>query len=460
MIFIFTFIILVSSVLLPVGAASKDTSTYDIEAPKYEPEICLLVNADTDTVIYAKNANQISAPASLTKLVTAMVCLSKCSDLNTKITCAPAAVDSILGTGSSIAGLYGNEKTTFEMLLYCLFLPSANDAAAVLAYHFGNGKTEAFVEEMNQYVTNLGCKNTHFANPHGLDDESVKGYNNTTQNQTTASDMYLIAKEALKSSVIQKISSKYGKTMPKTNKSDERYLYNTNALLNNYSYYYYENAVGLKTGTTDKAGACLITSAVKNGYTYIAIAMRGKTDYQLDGEGRNTAFLMCRYMLRWAFQNMQMKVLADTARNMGEVKVEYGRGYDYVSLIPSDTISAVVKNDITIDDMTVVLDKDFPESVKAPIKAGDTVGKAKLMYGKIEIADITLVAQCDVKKNYLWATFHWVEELVSSKAFIVIVLIVIIVLIVLYNGTKKKRAAAKRRKNSAQVIKDYSKLSK
>ena len=123
------------------------------------------------------------------------------------------------------------EKTTVEMLLYCLFLPSANDAAAVLAESFGaDGKTENFVAKMNSFVQGLGCENTQFANAHGLDDESVKGFDSPTQNRTTASDMYLIAKKALESDVIVKISSKYGKTMPKTNKSDVRYLYNTNYL--------------------------------------------------------------------------------------------------------------------------------------------------------------------------------------------------------------------------------------
>ncbi len=467
LIFIISFLIILSSVSV-IALAEEETPKvktangyYDIDAPEYESEICLLVNSDTDTVIYSKNADMITAPASLAKIVTALVVLSKGDSLDTQITCSKAAIDSLLGTGSSIAGLLADEIVSLEMLLYCLFLPSANDAAIVLAEHYGNGDVQAFVDEMNAFCNNLGCKDTFFANPHGLDDESVVGFNKTTQNQTTASDMYIISKEALKNDNIKKISSKYGKTMPPTNKhAEERYLYNTNALLNDYSYYYYEGAVGLKTGTTDKAGACLISSATKDGYTYISIAMKGNLDYFDEGEARNTAYLTCRYMLRWAFSNMKMKVLADESYNMGEVAVKFGRGNDYVGIVPESDITAVVHKDIGIDDMTVKLADDFPTEIKAPVKTGDPVGKAVLMYNGVKITDVSLIAQQDVKKNHLWAMFSWVEKLMSSKVFIVILVLVIVAFVVYFVSTKNNRRRKKRRKNKVDVIKDYSKLAK
>ena len=438
--------------------AKSDSMVYDIDPPKYESEIALLVNVDTDTVIYSKNADKITAPASLTKIVTALVVLEKGDPLSKKITCSKEAVDSILGTGSSIAGLYAGEKTTLEMLLYCLFLPSANDAAAVLAYHYGEGDEQKVVNQMNEYVKKLGCENTYFSNPHGLDDESTKGFDSDKQSRTTANDMYIIAKHALKNETIKKISSKYGKTMPKTNKSDVRYLYNTNPLLNDYSYYYYPGAVGLKTGTTDKAGACLISSATKNGYTYISIAMRGVRDYYLDGEARNTAYLTCRYMLKWAFENMEMKVLADTDRILGEVKVKYGRGYDYVSLVPSEPIKAVVLNEVTIDDVVVSYPTGFPDEVKAPIEEGEEIGKAELLYGDVVIGEVMLSAGHTVKKNHIWAMFNWVVTLVKSPAFYIALIVMAILLCMFFTTTKKQRKQKKRQKNTINVVKDYSKL--
>ncbi len=467
LIFIFSFILLIQSFSV-VCFATDETDVkvttdgvYDIDPPDYEAEIALLVNADTDTVIYGKNADEITAPASLTKIVTALVVLSKNDSFDTEITCSREAIDSLLGTGSSVVGLLADEIVPLEMLMYCLMLPSANDAAVVLAEHYGNGDVQAFVDEMNEYCKSIGCENTFFANPHGLDDESIEGFNGTTQNQTTANDMYLIAKEAIKNDVLMEISKKYGKTMPPTNKyNEERYLYNTNALLNDCNPHYYEFAEGLKTGTTDKAGSCLVTTAENNGYTYIAIAMKGGRSYFENGQAMNTAFTTCRYMLQWAFDNVELKTIADNTYNVGEIAVEFGRGNDHVALVPSSDVNAVVHSDITIDDMKVVFSDDFPSKIPAPVKKGDVVGTAYIMYGDILISEVTLVAQDDVEKNHLWAMFNWIQKLANSKTFllmVVVVIVVVIIFVLFINNNRKKR---KRKNNRVTIIKDYSKLAK
>lgn len=471
LIFINCLILIALTLVMPVGAAETEDNKiktygegYLLPKQGFETEIALLVNADTDTIIFSKNADKLTAPASLTKLVTAMVALNECKDLQKVIKCSYDAIHSLDGTGSSVAGLLVDEEVTLEMLLFCLFLPSANDAAAVIAEHFGGGDTQVFIDKMNAFVQELGCKNTYFANAHGLDDESVKGYEAATQNRTTARDMYLIAKEALKNDTIVAMSSKYGKTMPATNKSDVRYLYNTNPLLNDVSPYYYNGAVGLKTGTTDKAGCCLISSATKDGYTYISIAMRGVDDYYYkadDGtviEQANTAYLMCRYMLRWAFSNIQMKTITDENYILAEAAVKFGRGSDYVGLVTNKTVNAVVHNALSMDDFKVVLDKNFSKELDAPVEKGDVVTTASIMYDSVVIAQVELVAYQTVKKNYLWAAFSWMDGVAKFAFLIILVLVAAIVLLVF--GTRKKRARKKRRKNQPKVIKDYSNLSR
>ena len=470
LIFINCFILIALSLVTPAFAAEEEDDGvktfgegYAIEKVDYETEIALLVNADTDTVVYSKNADKITAPASLTKLVTAMVALEECNDLQTVITCSYDAIHSLDGTGSSVAGLLVDEKVTLEMLLFCLFLPSANDAAAVIAEHFGNGDSRVFVEKMNNFVNELGCKNTYFANPHGLDDESVKGYVAETQNRTTARDMYLIAKKALENDTIAYMTSKYGKTMPKTNKSDVRYLYNTNPLLNDVSPYYYEGAIGLKTGTTDKAGCCLISSATKDGYTFISIAMRGNDKYYYEPaklNNANTAYLMCRHMLRWAFSNIKMKTIADSNYVLAEVGVKFGRGSDYVGLVSAGPVNTVIHRDLAVDDLTVKLDASFPKVIDAPVEKGEKITTASLMYENVKIADVELVAYQTVKKNYLWAAFSWAEEIASSKYFLLIVSVLVIAIIAVLKGTKKKRKRKKRLKGQINVVKDYSNLAR
>ena len=188
--------------------------------------------------------------------------------------------------------------------------------------------------------------------------------------------------------------------------------------------------------------------------------MKGTFDWFDSGKPRNTAFVTCRYMLQWAFDNMKMKVLADETYNVGEVAVKFGRGNDYVAVVPKSDITAVVHEDISVDDMTVKYHDSFPSEVKAPVKQGDEIGKADLMYNGIKIAEITLIAQQDVKKNYIWAMFSWVEKLMSSKIFVIILIVVIVLVVLYFVGTKNNRRRKKRRKSRVDIVKDYSKLAK
>ena len=110
--------------------------------------------------------------------------------------------------------------------------------------------------------------------------------------------------------------------------------------------------------------------------------------------------------------------------------------------------------------MKIKFAEDFPEQVDAPVKKGDVIGKAELLYDGVHIADLTLVAQDDVKKNYLWATFNWLEKIMSSKAFIITVIVIAVVLVILFFATKNERRRRKRRKNRIDIVKDYSKLAK
>ena len=186
--------------------------------------------------------------------------------------------------------------------------------------------------------------------------------------------------------------------------------------------------------------------------------MRGVLDYSDGVKEYNSAYLMCRYMLRWAFSNIKMKIVADNNYIMGEVGVKYGRGADYVGLVPKENIAVVIHEDLTIEDLTLALPENFPESVPSPIEKGEKVGTGQLMYDGVVVANVDLVAYQTVKKNYLWAAFNWIEGIATSKVFLVFIVIVIVVVIVLFFGTKNQRKKKKRRKNTIEVVKDYSKL--
>lgn len=166
--------ILIASVLCTMPAYANYNAVYEKsltdsgDNPIYA-QIYLLVNLDNDTVIFEKDADKQAAPASLTKIMTATVVLENCKDLDEEVEASYEAIHLLDGTGSSIVGLEPGEKMSIKNLLYCLLVRSGNDAANVLAMHVG-GSIEGFVKMMNDKAAALGCKNTHFANVHGLDD--------------------------------------------------------------------------------------------------------------------------------------------------------------------------------------------------------------------------------------------------------------------------------------------------
>ena len=134
-------------------------------------DIVLLVSLDNGAVIFDKNADKVTAPASLTKITTAILTIENCADLDEVITIKQSSINAIAGTNSSTAGLKVGEEISIRNLLYCMMVKSANEAAVALADYIGGGSVANFVQMMNDFVMDMGCENTHFDNPHGLDSD-------------------------------------------------------------------------------------------------------------------------------------------------------------------------------------------------------------------------------------------------------------------------------------------------
>lgn len=217
----------------------------------------LLIDMDTEQVLYEQAADEQRYPASITKIMTALLTLEAVGrgelDLNDVITMDDAALAD-LTPDSSTAGLQAGEEITVRNLLYCLLLASANEAANALAIAVA-GDIPTFVEQMNQRAQELGMSGTHFVNPHGL---------HSDDHYTTARDIFKMAKQAMTHATFREIVSTGTYTVPATNLSGERTLYNTNALLTSALHpgYTYSGTIGIKTGSTGQAGYCL-TAAVE-----------------------------------------------------------------------------------------------------------------------------------------------------------------------------------------------------
>ncbi|HEY2811126.1 MAG TPA: D-alanyl-D-alanine carboxypeptidase family protein [Rhabdochlamydiaceae bacterium] len=229
----------------------------------------ILMNAETGAVLYEKNAHQPMFPASITKIVTALYALEKKTDLSLKdvivadnetvATVAPH-VRRVAGSkhpshrleyGGTHMGIKVGEALSFEVLLYGLMLASGNDAANTIA-HYVSGSVPQFMHEVNAYAKSKGCTQTHLCNPHGLP---------WPDHVTTAYDMALLAREAVKNPLLCKIVKTVKCTRPATNMQPESFLYQHNALVKPGSKFYYPKAMGIKTGYTSAGGYTIVAAA-------------------------------------------------------------------------------------------------------------------------------------------------------------------------------------------------------
>lgn len=222
-------------------------------------DCALLINANTGKVVYAKNENVRHANASTTKIMTCILALENCK-LNEKVTFSPYAAS------IEPSKLYANAGEVFYLkdLLYSLMLPSHNDTAVAIAEHV-SGSTSKFVDLMNKKAAAIGCTNTHFATPNGLD----FGYDH----YTTASDLAKIARYAIKRNMFRKLISTGYYSFSNLNTGRTYYIGTTNALLGNLP-----GVQGMKTGYTNKAGYCFVgLSYSQKGNTYISVVLGGSS---------------------------------------------------------------------------------------------------------------------------------------------------------------------------------------
>lgn len=337
------------------------TSTYASTIPDTYSSACLLMEESTGKILYSKNANSIMYPASTTKIMTAILTLEKCNLSDTAVVSHNAVFS--IPSGYSTASLVEGEVLTIEQLLNVLLIPSANDAAVVLAEHIA-GSVEAFSDMMNAKAVELGCLNTHFINPNGIHNEN---------HYSTAYDLALIGKYAMQFPTFKEISSKTRYTLPITNaySKEDRIFNTTNDLIKpNYSSsptnYYYKYATGGKTGYTDPAGQCIVATATKDNISLIAVTLHG--DFTEDNLSQRA--LDCKALFEYGFNNFSMVSIAQKGDVASNMKVPNAtKDSSSLDLLYSDDIYAFVPNGFDTSSVTpnIKLSSTF-----API-AQDTV---------------------------------------------------------------------------------------
>ena len=332
---------IISAVCL--GKVDVKAADYWPDAPETLSPSVILMEESTGTILYEKNSDEAHYPASITKIMTTLLALEN-GNLSDMVTFSDDAINNTEGSG--IARDYG-EQMTLEQCLYGVMLESANECAYAVAEHVG-GTVENFVDMMNAKAKELGCTNTHFANPHGLQDEN---------HYTTAHDMALIAQAAYQNETFRIIIGTKMYTIPPTNKhAEETVLRNHHDMLCTYHNanrkYLYPYCVGGKTGYTATANSTLVTYAEKDGMTLICVVMNTQSPNQ---------FIDTVNLFDYAFDNFQvLNVVENDTNYSAETTVDNGNlnniepfvelDKDAVIVLPktaefSDTSSSVEYND-------------------------------------------------------------------------------------------------------------------
>ena len=257
--------------IINLGPATQQTvSAADIKQPEVAAEGAVLLNAATGEVLYGKNQDQQFYPASITKVMTALVVLEHCN-LNDTVTFSETATSN-LESGAVALGVSAGDQLTVEQSLYGLLLKSANEIGNGLAEHV-SGSVSAFADLMNAKAKELGCKNTHFVNPHGLNNENHK---------TTPYDMALILRAAVANDTFRKIDTTTSYEFPAIKNAAAHTITMGHKMMYKTDSRYYEGIIGGKTGYTSKAGNTLVTAVERDGVRLIAVVMKAKGTHYTD----------------------------------------------------------------------------------------------------------------------------------------------------------------------------------
>jgi serine-type D-Ala-D-Ala carboxypeptidase (penicillin-binding protein 5/6) len=433
--FVFLLLVLIFASMTPSLTANAEW------APPTAPtaSAVYLINPDSNTVIYQKGADQKVYPASITKLMTAILTIEKFKDnLDTVVTVQKSDVTAVPYESSLMGtGLVANEQITVRQLLYGLLLPSGNDAALVLARAASpDGTVAGFVNEMNQKAKELGCTGTHYVNPHGIQDPDQ---------YTTAKDVYLIAKYAMTDKTVGDTFSALVKTTSisfQTNKQNYQ-LTTTNQMLLSGTAYYYKYCTGIKTGSTKDAGECFVSTASNGGTTYYSVVMNSQPvpNSNVICAG---AFADTKALYTWAFSTFAVKDIVDKGSLQAQVPITLAWNKTKLQLNASEQFNALIP--ATTDLKTIKINPvKLPETIMAPVKKDQKICSADVMLGDQKLGTINLVASETVDRSaplyfvYLVGVFFgsiWFKVL---SALLVLLLLFFFVLSFMRSRRKKNK---------------------
>ncbi len=402
---IFLFVLFIFNALFYPIISNAETNPPNIYSPA-----AILMDYNTGKILYEKNINEKKYPASLTKVMTAIIVLENCNLTDI----ATVSYDAIMSIppGYVTANIQVGEELTVEQLLYILIVGSSNDAAIVLAEHV-SGSVQEFCNLMNQKAKEIGCTSTNFVNPNGEHDEN---------HYSTAYDLAIITRYAMKNDFFRTLCSTTSYTLPITNKYDkkDRIFTNTNSLLHINNDYYYKYATGVKTGFTTPAANCLIASSNKDNLELISVVLGAvQTD-----DGLSQRYLDTISLFNYGYENYTLREVAKKGSIVQTINVKNAS-------LDTKKLDLAVANDIYAltkaenKNSSLLPEVKINDDVKAPLKEGDIVGTVKYTVEGVEYTE-NLLASHDVK---------------SSNIFIVVFLLLFLIFLywLLFKSKRKNK---------------------
>ncbi len=412
---IFLSAIVISSGFTQATFAKVKQKATQVKAPEIKAKSAVVYCENTGEVIFEKNAHERCNPYSTTKIMTALLASQKLQ-LDREVTVSKAASD----IGESTMDLNEGEIVTVEQLLYGLLLPSGNDAAYALGETV-SGDIESFAALMNETAVNIGCKNTHFVNPNGL---KADGH------YSSAYDMMQIFKVAMSSDVVRKIAGTETYTVPATNNHAERNLENTCKLLKEKG----TGVVAAKTGSWADENS-IVFRYEKNGLRFcIAIMQSGLKTREDDA----------RLLIAYGEEAVKGVKVVKSGKAVGKVAIKGGVKTRLDAYTSADGIAYVPKGG---SEKLISTRVDMSDKVKAPVKAGDVVGKYVILVADEPVNEVPLVIKESVNRGW------FPSQIGISNLATVLICSGLIILSGLWIYISAKRAKIKRRKERARKMK-------
>jgi D-alanyl-D-alanine carboxypeptidase (penicillin-binding protein 5/6) len=376
-------------------AAAQETAERTApDPPQLRATAWALVDADTGLYLAGKNPDERLPIASTTKIMVALVALEEGSNLDEEVAISEQA-ERFVGFTYSNVGLIEGERLSVRELLVTALVPSGTEAVYALAEHLGDGSVDGFVEEMNQQASSMGLENTHFENPAGLD---------ASGHYSSARDLATIAWTAMENPTFADIVDTEQATISTQNREIE--VVNTNNLL-----YAYELADGVKTGTSPKAGPCLVASATDGDESYVVVV--------LGATGEEYRFEAARTALEYGFDTYEREALARKGEVYEELTLPFRRE-ESVGLVAARDVPGPAGPGLEVERRVTA--REAPPSAEA----GRELGTVEVLVDGESVGSSPLVTRRGYEAASLWQKVRywssglamrvsgWISDLIPS----------------------------------------------